>query len=63
MDQLCSYFDNVGTWRDAISGEPDVRRASGNDHNKITPAIYRSEDVVLTGYVVPGCVEDGAWMA
>ena len=25
--------------------------------------IYRSEDFVLTGYVVPGCVEDGAWMA
>ena len=25
--------------------------------------IYRSEDVVLTGYVIPWCVEDGAWMA
>ena len=24
--------------------------------------IYRSEGFALTGYVVPGCVEDGAWM-
>ena len=24
--------------------------------------IYRSEAFALTGYVVPGCVEDGAWM-
>ena len=23
---------------------------------------YRSEGFALTGYVVPGCVEDGAWM-
>ena len=24
--------------------------------------IYRSEGFALTGYVVPGCREDGAWM-
>ncbi len=24
--------------------------------------IYRSEGFALTGYVVPGCVEDGTWM-
>ena len=24
--------------------------------------IYRSEGFALTGYVVPGCVEAGAWM-
>ena len=23
---------------------------------------YRSEGFALTGYVVPGCVEDGTWM-
>ena len=23
---------------------------------------YRSEEFVLTGYDIPGCVEDGAWM-
>ena len=26
------------------------------------PHIYRSEGFALTGYVVPGCVEDGTWM-
>ena len=25
-------------------------------------AFYRSEGFALTGYVVPGCVEDGTWM-
>ena len=24
--------------------------------------IYRSEGFALTGYDIPGCVEDGAWM-
>ena len=24
--------------------------------------IYRSEGFAVTGYAVPGCVEDGAWM-
>ena len=24
--------------------------------------LYRSEGFALTGYVVPGCVEDGTWM-
>ena len=24
--------------------------------------LYRSEGFALTGYVVPGCMEDGAWM-
>ena len=24
--------------------------------------IYQSEGLTITGYVVPGCVEDGAWM-
>ena len=24
--------------------------------------VYRSEEFALTGYVVPGCVEDGTWM-
>ena len=24
--------------------------------------VYRSEGFALTGYVVPGCVEDGTWM-
>ena len=23
---------------------------------------YRSEGIALTGYDIPGCVEDGAWM-
>ena len=34
--------------------------------NKIETAIYiyiyRSEGFALTGYDIPGCVEDGAWM-
>ena len=24
--------------------------------------LYRSEGFALTGYDIPGCVEDGAWM-
>ena len=24
--------------------------------------VYRSEGVALTGYDIPGCVENGAWM-
>ena len=30
-------------------------------HIKSHP-IYRSEGFALTGYDIPGCVEDGAWM-
>ena len=30
--------------------------------NRLTNDYYRSEGFALTGYVVPGCVEDGAWM-
>ena len=30
--------------------------------NNIVVYEYRSEGFALTGYVVPGCVEDGIWM-
>ena len=30
--------------------------------HRLTNNYYRSEGFALTGYDIPGCVEDGAWM-
>ena len=35
---------------------PDTEQQRAGSHT------HRSEGFALTGYVVPGCVEDGAWM-
>ena len=35
---------------------------AGHRFLKIAFFSYRSEGFALTGYVVPGCVEDGTWM-
>ena len=36
---------------------------SANEFNVLkNSSPYRSEGFALTGYVVPGCVEDGTWM-
>ena len=29
---------------------------------RVRPQAYRSEGFALTGYDIPGCVDDGAWM-
>ena len=34
----------------------------GLGHARISSCIYRSEGFALTGYDIPGCVDDGAWM-
>ena len=31
-------------------------------HTPYIYSLYRSEGFTLTGYDIPGCVEDGAWM-
>ena len=31
-------------------------------HRSPYGALYRSEGFALTGYDIPGCVDDGAWM-
>ena len=35
---------------------------SKSDDYHICIHIYRSEGFALTGYDIPGCMEDGAWM-
>ena len=37
---------------------PTVPRSAALDMARI----YRSEGFALTGYDIPGCMEDGAWM-
>ena len=44
--------------------ENPISKAYQNSHTLVPlrGALYLSEGFALTGYVVPGCVEDGAWM-
>ena len=48
-----------GTEPDHIRIEPDQFEGSIFNSNRLTPCATM---IVLTGYVVPGYVEDGTWM-